>query len=301
MRPGALHDLVGQATELARGRTSPATRRRARRIASWAYLRQRRLRGARTAGPRSTLGETDVGSADLGQAVLHCLLAANEHGDYCVPVSSRRRPVAQAILGSNVWEPDTLSLISHADPDGDVVHAGTFFGDFLPALAHARCSGALVWAFEPSGENFRCAEVTVKLNALENVVLTHAALGARAANALLQTTDRLGLPLGGASRLLVDPVGDGGRPKEEVAVLALDEAIDADRRVGVLHLDVEGHEQQALIGAKRTIERCLPLIVLETLPDAAWVAEQLSPLGYEYDGAVDRNFILRNRRSVASG
>jgi FkbM family methyltransferase len=297
---GAWESLTAGARERVRRHASAQTNRRARRIASWAYVRQRRLRRRLQIGAAMP-GAGVRPASEPPPGSLSCLIASNQHGEYCVPVSSRRRPVAQAILSSSVWEPDTLRLISHADPDGDIVHAGTFFGDFLPALARARTNGALVWAFEPGGENFRCAEVTVKLNALENVVLTHAALGARMGSALLQITDRQGAPLGGASRLLVEPVGGGGRPKEEVRVLTLDEALAADRRVGVLHLDVEGHEQQALIGAKLTIERCLPLIVLETLPDAGWVAEQLSPLGYEQDGTVDRNFILRCRRPVVSG
>jgi FkbM family methyltransferase len=289
-----LNKALTRTAERARGRVSPVTKRRVRRLASWFYLRQPSLR--RTTGGDDRTADVSAGwrttdPPPLG--VLACLIASNEHGDYCVPQSSQRRPVAQAILNSRVWEADTLNLIRHADPDGDIVHAGTFFGDFLPALSAARTDGARVWAFEPGSENFRCAQVTITLNGLENVVLTNAALGASTRRALLQTTDREGVPLGGASRLLANPLGGGPQSKEKVRVLTLDEALASDRRVGVLHLDVEGHEQQALAGAMRTIERCLPLIVLETLPDPAWVASELSPLGYEPDGRVDENFILR--------
>jgi hypothetical protein len=34
----------------------------------------------------------------------------------------------------------------------------------------------------------------------------------------------------------------------------------------VIHLDVEGYERAALEGARKTIARCRPLLVLETLP-----------------------------------
>lgn len=77
--------------------------------------------------------------------------------------------------------------------------------------------------------------------------------------------------------------------------MALDRIVPADRRVAVIQLDVEGHEQYALEGAKATIERCRPLIVLETLPEPAWVADELAPLGYERDGSVDRNVVLHCR------
>ena len=58
------------------------------------------------------------------------------------------------ILDARVWEPDTLDLARGVDPAGDVVHAGTFFGDFIPALARSRAPGALVWAFEPNRESY---------------------------------------------------------------------------------------------------------------------------------------------------
>jgi len=263
---------------------------------SWIFWRQRRLRRLITRGHRSATGEAPWLQVDpLPAGALNCIVATNEHGTYCVPQASRHRPVAETIIQSHVWEADTLDLIRRADPRGDVIHAGTFFGDFLPALAHSRSGGALVWAFEPSSENFRCAQITALLNDLENVTLTHAALGSKPGSALLQTAGKDGVPLGGASRLLVNPLSAAGPPKEEVQVVALDRIVPADRRVAVIQLDVEGHEQYALEGAKATIERCRPLIVLETLPEPAWVADELAPLGYERDGSVDRNVVLHCR------
>jgi FkbM family methyltransferase len=293
MRSGAWGKLVVAANERARQRVSPETKQRLRRLVSWMYWRQRRLRRLvmRSRGSSAdVLGWLPVDPLPAG--ALECLVATNEYGTYCVPQASQHRPVAQAILLSRVWEEDTLDLVRDADLEGDIVHAGTFFGDFLPALARSRTNGALVWAFEPGGENFRCAERTVLLNDLHNVVLTHAALGSEPGTALLQTTNNDGVPLGGASRLLRDPMSAGAGPKEEVQVVAVDEVIGRDRRVAVIHFDVEGHERFALTGAMQTIERCRPLIVLETLP-VAWVAEELAPLGYESGGSIDGNVILR--------
>ena len=75
--------------------------------------------------------------------------------------------------------------------------------------------------------------------------------------------------------------------------MAVDEVLAGDRRVGAIHLDVEGHEQEALRGALGTIERWRPLMVLETLPEAEWIEEHLAPLGYRLDGRVNRNFVMR--------
>jgi hypothetical protein len=39
----------------------------------------------------------------------------------------------------------------------DIVPAGAYFGDFLPALSN--CGDDVgVWAFEPNVENYTCAE-----------------------------------------------------------------------------------------------------------------------------------------------
>lgn len=220
------------------------------------------------------------------------ILARNEYGAYCVPRASRHRPAARAILEARVWEPDTLELLRSADPDGDVVHAGTFFGDFLPALARSRGKGAIVWAFEPNGESYRCARITAMLNGLGNVVLTHAALDTEGGSALLATTNRAGVPSGGGSHIVEDPSQiDEGGSHEEVDLLAVDDIVGSDRRVAVIQLDVEGHERQALEGAMRTIDRCRPLIVLESLPED-FVAERLAPLGYRASGSPDANVVL---------
>jgi FkbM family methyltransferase len=221
------------------------------------------------------------------------LVSSNQHGAYCVPRAALHRPVARTILDARVWEAKTLDLVRSANADGDIVHAGTFFGDFIPALARSRHPGALVWAFEPNQENHRCAGVTIELNRLENVVLTNAGLSARSDTALLAISDRKGVSLGGGSQLINDPSAIEGLRNEQVNLVAIDDVVADDRQVAVIQLDVEGHEQEALTGAMGTIERCRPLIVLETLPPTDWIAENLAPLGYRVAGTVDANTIVR--------
>lgn len=222
---------------------------------------------------------------------LDCLLAANVHGLYCVPQSSVHRPACQAILGGGVWEPDTVTLVSGTDPSGDIVTAGAFFGDMLPAFARSRIEGARVWAFEPNRENFRCAQITVALNDLLAVTLAHAALGAERGVADLAVADALGTSLGGGSHIT-----NGGTSVdviERVRVVPIDDAVPADCRVAVILLDLEGFEQQALAGAVRTIDRCRPLIVVESVPSPAWFDEHLAPLGYRAEGTVHWNSVYR--------
>ena len=215
---------------------------------------------------------------------LECVIAANEHGLYCVPMASRHRPAARRILAGEVWEPDTIRWLVDHRGGRDVVHAGTYFGDFLPALASCLGSGDRVWAFEPNAQNHTCARLTAMLNGLSGVVLQHAALGAVAGHTALVTHDEHGLALGGGSH--VDPtatVVEGGVP-----VVRLDDVIPAARPVGLIQLDVEGSEQQALEGAIGLVERWRPALLLERPPEA-WLERMLAPLGYSTAGTVHNN------------
>lgn len=220
-----------------------------------------------------------------GTESLPCLFASNRYGSYCVPYASRQRPAAQAIVNGDVWEPETLAFIADR-VDGDVVHAGTYFGDFLPALAQAVGSKGLVWAFEPNPENYRCALITAALNDAAPVRLRAAALGDGAGSAQLEVTSGDGVALGGGSRV-VTTEGDIA-----VTVLAIDDVVPADRNVSVLQLDVEGFEEPALTGALATIERCRPLIIVENLPSEAWIASHLSPLGYRATERLHMNTVF---------
>lgn len=254
------------------------TRRRYRDLISrlrWERMRLRRLTGNYAGW---------LPGDPLPAGVLDCRLATNEYGVYCIPRSASNRTVPRMVLRSRVYERETLDLMMQTAPAADIVHAGAFLGDFLPALACSRQEGALVWAFEPNRESYRCSMVTIFLNDLHNVVMANAGLDAGAG------THRL-LIAGGTSRLIDD--GPGQVNSEEVQLARIDDAVGADRRVGVIHLDIEGHEQRALAGAMDTIRRCLPLILVETVPEQQWLDEHLRPLGYELGGLVNCNRIIR--------
>jgi FkbM family methyltransferase len=217
-------------------------------------------------------------------------IARNGYGSYCVPLSSRHRPAAWAILAGEVWEPDTISFLTASCAGGDVVHAGAYFGDFLPALS--RACGGTVWGFEPNPESYTCAVETARLNDLRNVTLANAALGARPGEVAMVTRDRAGRSLGGASRVAGDGDGLDGHAIT-VRTVTVDDVVPAHRAVSVVHLDVEGFETFALRGAIRTVRRWRPTLVLETMPDDSWFSENILALGYRVEGAVHENQILR--------
>jgi len=247
-----------------------------------------------SSGPSSEAGLSAKQREEL--AALNCTVSHNMHGRYCVPLSSRHRPAARKILAHEVHEPRTIAYItSHCD-DGDVVHAGTYFGDFLPALSKGVAPGARVWAFEPNPENHRCARMTLELNGITNTTLTNTGLGSRQDSRLLRTSDAEGLALGGASRIIARESGETAGA-EVVRMVTVDEVVGPARKVSILHLDVEGHEQEALSGALNTIRRCRPVLILEVLPGSTliggdWFTDNVLCLGYAKTTDVHRNSVF---------
>lgn len=227
-----------------------------------------------------------------GRPVLKCQIAYNRFGAYCVPLSSRHRPAARKILSGDVFEPETLDYMNAHCRTGDVVHAGTYFGDFLPALSAKCAPGAKIWAFEPNCENYRCAQVTVLLNALDNVELTNAGLGERRQLSDLVTTDASGRGLGGGSHFVEAVARDPAVLTEAVQMVTIDDVIPGDREVSIIQLDVEWHERQVLSGALATIRRCLPILILENLPEQKWMADHILSLGYRVSQRLHANTVL---------
>ncbi|WP_367154165.1 FkbM family methyltransferase [Methylomonas sp. HYX-M1] len=216
---------------------------------------------------------------------LKCKISYNRYGGYCVPLSSHHRPAAQKVLAKAVYEPDTIEYMLENCQSGDVVHAGTYFGDFLPALAKGIPGNAKVWAFEPNPENYRCARITLDLNGIENTVLTHAGLGEKQETRLIKTRDANGLALGGASRIVSGNTSDE-IGTEAVRIVTIDDTVESDRTVSIIQLDVEGYEKEALAGGLKTIRRCLPIIILEVLPNSTllgseWFSNNILSLGYK--------------------
>lgn len=225
----------------------------------------------------------EYGTFELSNT-LQCKVAYNKYGGYCVPLSSHHRPAAQKILSNDVYEPKTIAYMLNNCNNGDIVHAGTYFGDFLPALSRGVVSGAKVWAFEPNPENYRCAKITLEINDIKNTVLTNAGVGGKKETLLVKTRDAYGRALGGASQIINGNANDEVGT-EFVQIVTIDDVVDSERNVSIIQLDVEGHEKEALKGALTTIKRCLPIIILEFLPNSTllgsdWFSNNILSLGY---------------------
>lgn len=171
---------------------------------------------------------------------------------YLVPRYASHRPASISILQGEFYEPLTHELVGKLlqEAGGDMVHAGTFFGDMLPSFAR-KCAGT-VYAFEPVLENYVLAKLCLERNCIGNVVLLNAAVGTRTSVVHMDTG--ADTPHRGGSSF----VADAGQVTSMIAI----DAFELEN-LSVLQLDIEGSELNALKGASKTLKRCSPTVLIE--------------------------------------
>lgn len=183
-------------------------------------------------------------------------VSANAKGcSYSVPVRSMHRPACRAILSGSFYEPKTHELIKeiYRHFSGNLIHAGVFFGDMLPSFSDCVGAKGLVYAFEPVLESYVLARLCVQENNLKNIVLLNSALSDQAGSLTIVTDAG---KRGGASL-----IGSGQGGDQIISALCVDSF--CINNLLCLHLDVEGHELQALKGSLQTIQRSKPIVLIE--------------------------------------
>ncbi|MAM63494.1 FkbM family methyltransferase [Maritimibacter sp. UBA3975] len=214
-------------------------------------------------------------------------ICENEYGRYSVPGGLDARPAVRLIKAGKVYEPNTIAFMRAQAGSGDIVHAGTFFGDFLPALSDALAPNAHLWAFEPNPDSFAHAERTIALNDLGNITLTNAALSDRPGHIFFRTHEN-GEPLGGHSSVVEAP----GEGVTRVDAVTLDTVVPGDRDVSIVQLDVEGHECAALLGAQQLLARCRPIVILEDFFQVDWLKDTFPEVGFDRVASVHGNRVF---------
>lgn len=194
------------------------------------------------------------------------VIAKNQYGLYSIPKSVSYTYTADFILNGGVHEDTTIEYLKSIG--GNIIHAGTGFGDFLPALKD--CDS--VWTFEPNQLMYESSLKTISLNDISNVKLFPYALGRYNGIGKLKEIDENGLEMGPRSEM--DDYGI------EVKMVKMDSIIPKDVKISVIHLDLEGYEFAALSGAKEIIERDKPVIVLEIDSRAVDYNNFMLTLGY---------------------
>lgn len=129
-------------------------------------------------------------------------------------------------------------------------------------------------AIEPAEYQFALLEANITLNGLRNVLASQCAASDVDAIGLLSI---MGLSGGNNS---LGAQSDAPMRTEQVRTVRLD-SLELPR-VGLIKIDVEGHEYEVLRGGLGTIERDCPAIVVEISQDSAvsQIGDLLAAIGY---------------------
>jgi FkbM family methyltransferase len=184
------------------------------------------------------------------------------------------------------YEFEFLKLLRHFhQPGGLVVDVGANIGNHT--LYFSRVMGAQVAAFEPEPHNLVCLELNLRLNGVQQRVVSHrVALGAGPGAISLS----MGIKDNFGSFSSTPAANPNSRPGEQpqatrVPVYALDDLLQrhhAGHPVSIIKIDVEGMELAVLQGAQQTIRLHRPVVACECFSktEFARVEEFLGPLGY---------------------
>lgn len=140
--------------------------------------------------------------------------------------------------------------LRHVRGSAIAIDGGAHIGAWSRLLA-ARF--AVVHAFEPSPDTFACLEYNLAARSITNVVCHACALGASPSTATMALdAENAARANTGARHVVV-----GG----EIAVVTIDSL--ALPELDFLKLDIEGSEFAALQGARETLRRCRPVVLVE--------------------------------------
>lgn len=234
-------------------------------------------------------------------------IVETDFGTYAIPESVLHRPAAKSILSNKIWEEDTINTILEGEIDypefgSNLVTAGAFFGDMIPLLGgHFK----EIFAFEPNPQSYSALWETIRLNSLEDKVSPiKMGLSDSSRLAKLKTKTPDGKDAGGASKV-IDKSWDTYIPEtEDIVLMSLDDWYLGNMiefPISVIHLDVEGNENEVLMGAQECIKKFRPTLILERIPDTQFFRDViLGEFGYQYSYKIDSNYLFKvYRRSEA--
>ena len=192
------------------------------------------------------------------------------------------------VLRGIIHEPETEEFVKNNIKDGDIVHAGAGFGDSIVQFEKFINPNQMIWAFEPIPESFKCVKINLLLNDCTNVVIRNLGLSNKCGDKNFITKYKKDSHRGVAVAIVEQET----EMTEKLFCSTIDVEIPKRRKIDIIHLDVEYHEQYALEGGLKTIQRNLPIIIIETLPSDEWLENNLYTLGYNKIRKVDKNTVF---------
>lgn len=219
-------------------------------------------------------------SADLAPFVRYAIWLAFCRRDEAEPVVlpwlggtriglNFRNDLGRAIFVGGDFEPNEFALLDRVlQPGMTVLDGGANEGAYTLFFG-ARVGGeGRVIAVEPSPRELARLRANVALNAMDQVTVVEAALAEQTGELELRVADAGHAGQNTLGSFMYDGVGNAGSVR--VPTVTIDELArsHALRGLDVVKLDLEGAELRALTGARETLRRWRPLLLLEAAPAA---------------------------------
>jgi FkbM family methyltransferase len=188
------------------------------------------------------------------------------------------------ILGT--YEPTFTHCLEKSAHEGSMcVDIGANLGYFTVLMSRLVGSTGRVVAFEPMPDTLNLLRKTIHANQLKNVTVEGAAVSSASGSLellsemghqLAKTASAIGYRLGGATQV----------QRTTVPAIRLDDYFrEGDRLPDVVKIDVEGGELEVLEGARATLQRGHPVMVIEIHgwggDRSSHVLQLLCELGYQ--------------------
>jgi FkbM family methyltransferase len=166
--------------------------------------------------------------------------------------------MAQSLGHYAEFSQSEIDVWKHFVREGDTVFtAGANIGAHVVWFSRQVGPKGRVITCEPQSLIHEIMTHNLELNGCRNVDAHRLALGERGGNANIPRPDYRWPDNFGSAHLVDSLIGT-----ERVEVATVDQLI-GERKVRMIHLDIEGHEARALAGALGTIEASRPLLNLE--------------------------------------
>ena len=153
-------------------------------------------------------------------------------------------------------EPEVETLSKMVNPGDLVVEVGANIGALTVPMAQFVGPQGHVVAFEPQCILFQNLCANLSLNDLTNVRAINAAVGRENGSVTLPKIDYSAPGMFGAHSI------EGATDGEEVQLLALDHYLRTNR-CRLMKIDVEGMEEQVILGARAYIDQHKPILYVE--------------------------------------
>lgn len=177
------------------------------------------------------------------------------------------------------------NLFSLVNSHSVIIDIGSNIGATALQLAQ-RSPHGFVYGFEPDKSNYKRACENISLNKFSNIHLENFGLGNKDEKLKLFQVNHLNP---GMNRILLN--GNDKLPYEEIEIKTLDSYVKENniKKIDIIKIDVEGFENQVLLGASETIKKNMPLLFVEVIDknlkendsSALKLFNQLKEFGYK--------------------